>query len=274
MDTATARAVTTTSSVGSKTIRVNGVEIPRAAIAQETQNHPAHRPLDAMKSASTALVVRELLLQEARRLAVPIEPASDGEGRRETDEEALVRGLIDREVRTPEADRASCLRYYEQNRRGFRTPDLYAVRHILLLANRTDSPEVAQAILARLVVDPHEFAILASAHSACPSGKTAGNLGQIGPGQTVPEFESSLARIAVGTIHSEPVQTRYGLHIVAVDRRIDGRFLPFELVHDRIATWMHEKVRRGAIRQYVAILVGKADIQGIELTAASSPLVQ
>ncbi|MFN7191787.1 MAG: hypothetical protein ACK5U4_10175, partial [Rhodospirillales bacterium] len=94
MDTATARSAKTTSSVGSKTIRVNGVEIPRATIAQETQHHPARRPLDAMKSASAALVVRELLLQEARRLAVPIDPASDGEGRRETDEEALVRGLI------------------------------------------------------------------------------------------------------------------------------------------------------------------------------------
>jgi peptidyl-prolyl cis-trans isomerase C len=274
MDTATARSAKTTSSVGSKTIRVNGVEIPRATIAQETQHHPARRPLDAMKSASAALVVRELLLQEARRLAVPIDPASDGEGRRETDEEALVRGLIDREVSTPEADRAACLRYYEQNPHRFRTPDLYEVRHILLPANRIDSPEVAQAILARIVVDPHEFAALALAHSACPSGKTAGNLGQIGPRQTVPEFESALACILVGTIHPEPIKTRYGLHIVAVDRRIDGCFLPFELVHEKIAAWMHEKVRRSAIRQYVEILVGKADIQGIDLAAASSPLVQ
>jgi peptidyl-prolyl cis-trans isomerase C len=78
----------------------------------------------------------------------------------------------------------------------------------------------------------------------------------------------------VGTIHPEPVQTRYGLHVVAVDRRIEGRDLPFELVQDRIAEWMGEKVRRAAIRQYVSILAGRADIQGIDLEAASSPLVQ
>lgn len=257
-----------------KTISVNGVAIPRAAIAQETQHHPASKPLDAMKAASAALVVRELLLQEARRLAIPAEPASDGEGRRETDEEALVRGLIAREVRTPEADEAACRRFYEQNRRRFRTPDLYEARHILLPAIQADGPAMAQAILARLALEPGEFAALALAHSACPSGKTAGNLGQIGPGQTVPEFEDALARIAVGTIHPEPVETRYGLHIVALDRRIEGRDLPFEMVQGRIAEWMGEKVRRAAIRQYVSILAGRADIQGIDLDASTSPLVQ
>jgi peptidyl-prolyl cis-trans isomerase C len=227
-----------------------------------------------MKAASAALVVRELLLQEARRLAVPADPASDGEGRRETDEEAMVRGLIEREVRTPEADEAACRRFHEQNPRRFRTPDLYEARHILLPANQPDSPAVAQAILARLALEPGDFAGLALAHSACPSGKTSGNLGQIGPGQTVPEFEEALARITVGTIHPEPVETRYGLHIVALDRRIEGRDLPFELVHERIAEWMSEKVRRAAIRQYVSILAGRADIQGIDLDTATSPLVQ
>jgi peptidyl-prolyl cis-trans isomerase C len=80
--------------------------------------------------------------------------------------------------------------------------------------------------------------------------------------------------MTVGTIHAEPVQTRFGLHVVALDRRIEGRDLPFELVHARIAAWMGEKVRRVAIQQYVSILAGKADIQGIDLAAATSPLVQ
>lgn len=257
-----------------KAIRVNGVVIPRAAIAQETQHHPADRPLDAMKAATAALVVRELLLQEARRLAIPAEPASDGEGRRETDEEALVRGLIEREVRTPDADEAACRRFYEQNRRRFRTPDLHEARHILLPANQPDNQAVAAAILARLAVAPTEFGALALAHSACPSGRAEGNLGQIGPGQTVAEFEQALAGMAAGTFHPEPFETRYGLHIVALDRRIEGRDLPFELVRERIAEWLGEKVRRAAIRQYVSILAGRADIEGIDLAGAASPLVQ
>lgn len=274
MSTTSACAAKPALLAGRKTISVNGVVIPRADIAQETQHHPATKPLDAMKAATAALVVRELLLQEARRLAIPAAPASDGEGRRETEEEALVRGLVEREVRTPEADEAACRRFHEQNRRRFRTPDLYEARHILFPANQPDGASLAQTILARLAVEPGAFAALALAHSACPSGKTEGNLGQIGPGQTVPEFEEALARIAIGVIHPEPIETRYGLHIVALDRRIEGRDLPFELVRERIAEWMGEKVRRAAIRQYVSILAGRADIQGIDLAASASPLVQ
>ena len=80
--------------------------------------------------------------------------------------------------------------------------------------------------------------------------------------------------MTVGAIHPEPIETRFGLHIMALDRRIEGRDLPFELVRERIAEWMGEKVRRVAIRQYVSILAGRADIKGIDLAASASPLVQ
>src|SRR5690606_6112998 len=48
-------------------ISVNGVVIERTAIAQEAQHHPAASPGESMRKAAEALVVRELLLQEARR---------------------------------------------------------------------------------------------------------------------------------------------------------------------------------------------------------------
>ncbi len=76
-----------------KTISVNGVEISRAAISRETQNHPAGKPIEAWQAAARALVVRELLLQEARRIALDPQPITDEEGRRETEDEALVRAL-------------------------------------------------------------------------------------------------------------------------------------------------------------------------------------
>lgn len=263
-----------------RTISVNGVPITRAAIAQETQNHPASRPLDAMKAASTALVVRELLLQEARRQAFAATPISDDEGRRETEEEALIRELVERDVVTPRADEAACRRYFEQNPRRFRTADLYEVRHILLSAApgdaavRQEATALAQSLIAQLAATPTAFDALAEAHSACPSGKTGGSLGQIGPGQTVPEFESALGTMTVGVVHPAPVETRYGLHVIALDRRIEGRELPFDMVRDRIAEWLDEKVRRTAIQQYVAILAGRAEIVGIDIAASPSPLVQ
>ena len=259
---------------------VNGILIARETIAQELQHHPAGSPAEAWTGAVRALVVRELLLQEARRLGLVAIPADDGVGRHETEEEALVRTLVEQEVCTPQADDAACRRYYDQNRQRFRSAGLYEARHILLAAAPGDIPARATArdhariLIAELASDPSVFSTLAAIHSACPSGKIGGSLGQIGPGQTVPEFETALASMTVGCVHPKPVETRYGVHVLALDHRLEGRDLPFELVRTPIAAWLDEKVRRVAIQQYVSILAGRAKIEGIALTSAASPLVQ
>lgn len=263
-----------------KPVSVNGVTIPRDAIAREVQNHPAGKPVEAWGKAAEALVVRELLLQEARRIPITAAPLTDVEGRRETEDEALVRGLIEREVVTPKADAATCRRYYEVNRQRFRSADLYAVRHILCAAapgdatGRTEARQLADAVIAELKRDPNRFAALAAAHSACPSREVGGSLGQVSRGQTVPEFEAALARLPVGAVPETPVETRYGFHVVVVDRRIEGAPLPFEAVEGVIARWLDERARHTAIRQYIAMLAGRATITGIELEGAATPLVQ
>jgi peptidyl-prolyl cis-trans isomerase C len=257
-------------------VSVNGIAIARDLIAREVQHHPAKTPSEAWKAAARALAVRELLLQEARRLAVGAEPLSDGEGRRETSDEAAIRALVDREVQTPVADAATCARYYEQNRRRFRSPDIYEAAHILFAADKADAPRYAQArddaaaALATLRQHPGQFADLARAHSTCPSAAQGGNLGQLTAGQTTPEFEQALFALAPGAIAAQPVATRYGFHIVRLDRKIEGRALPFELVADRIAEYLQEAVRRRALAQYIARLAGAARIEGIDLASAES----
>jgi peptidyl-prolyl cis-trans isomerase C len=257
-------------------VTVDGVTIRRDAIARETQNHPAAKPVEAWLAAARALVVRELLLQEARRLAIAADPVCDEEGRRETDEEALVRQLIEQQVATPEPDEESCRRIYDRNRARFRSSDLCAVRHILLPAAPADrtararAREQAEAILAAVTREPASFAELAGAHSACPSSVQGGSLGQISRGQTVPEFEAALATLDDSGI----IETRYGYHVVVVDPRIEGRELPFEIVRPRIAEWLSERARHIAIRQYIAMLAGKAQITGIDLGAGSSSLTR
>jgi len=57
-----------------RTVSVNGTVIPRDVIAREMQNHPASKPLEAWQAAARALVVRELLLCEARRLGITSAP--------------------------------------------------------------------------------------------------------------------------------------------------------------------------------------------------------
>lgn len=261
-------------------VTINGIEIPRAEIARETQNHPAKSPIEAWKAAARALAIRELLLQEARRLDIIAHPMSDDEGRRETEEEALVRLVIEREVMTPKAGVEDCQRYYAQNLRRFRSPAIFEVSHILLIAPSGDRKARAGArgqadlVIAKLQATPAAFAGLAQQYSACPSREVGGNLGQIGPGQTVPEFEQALGALAVGVIHGEPIESRYGFHIVRLDRREDGRQLPFELVRPRIAAYLEVHVRRTAIRQYIGLLAGRATVSGIDLNASNSTLLQ
>ncbi len=260
------------------TVSVNGVVILRADIALETQNHPASTPTEAWKAASRALVIRELLLQEATRLDIRAEPLTDELARRETPDEARIRAVIDQEVFVPAADEASCRRYYDQNLPRFRSPDLFEVSHILFAAASDDNSAFknarndAEKLITALELEPGLFAEYARQYSVCPSGELGGNLGQIGPGQTVPEFERALPCMQVGKVHDQPVQTRYGFHVVRVNRHEPGRQLPFDLVASRIGFYLEDRVRHTAFSQYICLLASTATISGIELVASRSAL--
>jgi peptidyl-prolyl cis-trans isomerase C len=71
-----------------------------------------------------------------------------------------------------------------------------------------------------------------------------------------------------------PVETRYGVHVLRLDAREDGRQLPFEAVQERIADYLQQQSWNRAVAQYISILAGKARIEGLRMAAASSPLVQ
>ena len=114
---------------------------------------------------------------------------------------------------------------------------------------------------------------MASNHSACStSAADGGRLGQITRGQTVPEFEAALERMQPGDMAI--AETRYGFHVVRMDRRAEGQTLPFELAKERIAGYLAASVERRALAQYVSILAGRAEIAGISLAATDTPLVQ
>jgi len=255
-----------------RAVSVNGVTIPRGEIARETQNHAAPTPIGAWKAAARALVIRELLRQEAGRRGIIAMPLEDGEGRRETEDEAAMRALVETDVRLPEADEGTCRRYYEQNRAKFRSAALYAPRHILLAATPDDRAareavrNEAERLAAVLNEKPLLFEAIATEVSACPSGKTGGALGQIGPGQTVPEFEKALEMIPVGDAVTL-VETRYGFHLVRLDHKEPGRELPFEIVRERIKAYLEEAVRHRAMRQYVEELAARATIVGVDFSA-------
>ncbi len=257
-------------------VSVNGVAIARDAIQQEMQHHPAAKPIVAWQHAARALVVRELLMQRASHLGIAAAPVCDADGRRETDEEATVRALVECEVAVPEPDEETCRRYYRRNQTRFRSPDIYEASHILFAADRADHEAYAQAranaaaVLATLQDNSDSFAALARAWSQCPSAAQGGSLGQITSGQTTPDFERALVELAPGELCAEPVATRYGFHVIRLERKHEGQVLPYEAVAGRIADYLSESVRRRAGAQYIARLVSAAQIEGIAMDGAEA----
>ncbi|MCC0056761.1 MAG: peptidylprolyl isomerase [Rhodobiaceae bacterium] len=260
-------------------ISVNGVEIREEDILSEAQNHPAVAPGEAVRSAARALVVAELLSQEAARQDILVAPETDDEGRRETERDAAIRGLLDREISVPAADDTTCRRYYENNLAKFRSAPLYEARHILLTVPPGDetadrqAKEAAASISDRIKSDPTLFSELALRHSACPSRQQYGSLGQLAPGSTVAEFEAALETMTTGEI-SGPVRSRFGYHVIALDRKIEPRQLPYEIVAERVAAWLEASSWSKAVAQYIAILAASADVRGIDMDTADGPLVQ
>lgn len=255
-------------------VSVNGVQIAPEAMAQELQYHPAESREEAVFLAARALVIRELLQQRIRELGVQLEI-----GAGENEEEAATRLLLEREVKVPECDEATCVRYFESNRGRFHSAPLLAVRHILLECAPDDAEarhqalSQAEVLLLSLEEAPGAFAELALKYSACPSKAQGGSLGQVSKGQTVPELERQLFTLAPG-LASKPLESRYGWHVICVDQRIEGQPLPYEVVATAIRTQLQQGVWQKALVQYLQTLVGAADVRGIALQGADSPLVQ
>jgi peptidyl-prolyl cis-trans isomerase C len=217
--------------------------------------------------------VRELLRQRAVALGL-LDPSS-------TDEvtiEHAVEELLACEVATPAPTKEECRRYYKRHPHEFHNGELVHARHILFqVTPLVRVPEIrarAEEMLTELLREPERFAAVAREMSNCPSGQHGGNLGQIGRGDTVPEFEKVLFRLGPTGLLREVVRTRFGFHIVAVDQRIPGAKLPFDVVRKTIAERLRALVEEKAIRQYVSVLAGQADIQGADLDGAATPLVQ
>ena len=132
----------------------------------------------------------------------------------------------------------------------------------------------AEDIIKALHSEEADFASLAQAHSDCPSKGQGGNLGQITKGQTVPEFETFLFEMEEGQLCPVPVKSRFGAHVLYLERKVEGKTVPFEAVAQKIKDYLEESTLRAASAQYISILAGQAKIKGFEMPGSDSPLVQ
>ena len=126
---------------------------------------------------------------------------------------------------------------YVVDPRKFDAPPEIAVSHVLF-ATPPHSVEEATRLAAAArstVLAGADFAALARERSEDPSAKAnAGSLGTIRIGQTDPAFERAAFALArVGEV-SEPVRTDFGVHLIRLDARKEGRPSTFDQVKPRL----------------------------------------
>ncbi|WP_166039017.1 peptidylprolyl isomerase [Sphingosinicella sp. YJ22] len=255
---------------------VNGVEIDPEAIAQEIQHHPAPDAETAWIEAARALAVRELLLQEARRLGLEPDPETDEAGRAEAEDDALVRMLLEEEVQPANAGETECRRYYDANVERFRTPDLFDAAHILIEPEGEDEAAWASAearardIAAKVGDNDTAFAAAARAFSGCASAQQDGSLGQIRRGELVASVQAGIEALADGETGHEPVRSRFGWHVLRLQRRIEGQILPFEAVRERIADMLEARSWSVEAARYIADLARRGQVEGVLIEGAAA----
>ena len=206
---------------------------------------------------------------------------------------------LEQELQLPDPSETACRRHHAAHPARYRSGERVRVRHILFavtpgmdvvrLRNRAETclldvrcHDGSRGSTAKSVASNTSstsdasdgFAKSARELSNCPSGEDGGDLGWLANTDCAPEFARELfGHVEVGVL-PRLVHSRFGLHVVEVIEREGGVAQSFESVRGAVATALRQQTYVAALRQYLQVLAGQARIEGVDLDAASSPLVQ
>ncbi|MBN1842353.1 MAG: peptidylprolyl isomerase [Deltaproteobacteria bacterium] len=149
-------------------------------------------------------------------------------------------------------------RYYKENRHKFSSPPKVEARHILLR-----SREEAEKVMERLR-NGEEFTQLAKEFSIdLPMALEGGSMGTIEKGRTLPALEKVLFTLNEREV-SNIVKTRYGYHILTVDKIIPASFGSYEEVKNDIKKIVLRQNEAKAFDEMATKLEKDADIRIFE----------
>ncbi|MEO8507709.1 MAG: peptidylprolyl isomerase [Betaproteobacteria bacterium] len=193
-----------------------------------------------------------------------------------------IEALLARSLAVPEPSDDACRRHFAAHAAGYRTGDRARVRHILFAVTPgVDVRALRQRAEAALLDvrchrdgEADRFAAAAAELSNCPSGAQGGDLSWLTRDDCAPEFAREIfAGPEIGVL-PRLVHSRFGLHVVEVLAREAGADQPFESVRGAVAMALRQTAYVTALRQYLQLLAGAADVRGVALDSADTPLVQ
>ena len=228
----------------------------------------------------------ELLRQQAQReglLAADDAPGLDG-ATSEAAADAIER-LLDTALELPEPTDAAGRRHYAAHAGRYAIGEKVRARHVLFAVTPgVDVQQLRQRAEACLLdvrnTTPQEqaagdrFAAAAKSTSNCPSGAQGGDLGWLTAQDCAPEFARELFGQAEVGVLPRLVHSRFGLHVVEVLERAAGTTPPYEQVRATVLATLRQQSFATALSQYLQLLAGQAQMHGVELEGAETPLVQ
>lgn len=191
-----------------------------------------------------------------------------------------IEALLERELLTPEPSDEACRRHHAANLARYAVGERVQVRHVLFAVTPGVDVNALRQRAEACLIDlrsssaAERFAEVAASTSNCPSGAQGGELGWLTAADCAPEFARELLGHAEIGVLPRLVHSRFGLHVVEVLARESGAQPPFEAVRAAVAQSLRQQSFATALRQYLQLLAGQAQVQGVELDAASTPLVQ
>ena len=171
-------------------------------------------------------------------------------------------------------------RYYDQHRDEYRVAEQVKVSHILVKTPLpapgakedekagADARAKAEDVLKQLKAGG-DFAKLAEKYSDDPgSAKSGGELGWIGRGRTVPEFEKAAFSLGKGQT-SDLVKSTYGFHIIRVEDKQTAHLKTLAEVKNEIEEKVKQEKIAHATETAANALLSQARTDGFDKAAAA-----
>ena len=170
--------------------------------------------------------------------------------------------------------------YYDQHRDEYRVPEQVNVSHILIKTPLpapgakedekaiADARAKAEGVLKELKAGG-DFAKLAEKYSDDPgSAKSGGDLGWIGRGRTVPEFEKAAFSLGKGQT-SDLVKSSYGFHIIRVEDKQEAHLKTLAEVKSEIEEKVKQQKTARSTETAANALLSQARTDGFDKAAAA-----
>jgi len=233
---------------------VNGVAVPQIYanfVRQGRVNRGGPPETLSDEAIRDAVIAAELMAQEAKRKGLDSGPTLLAAIEFQK-KELLSKALMEDFVRANPISEDAVKSEYEKAKTVAGTTE-YRPRHILVASEKE-----AKEVITRLTTGKKaKFEDLAKKHSSDSSADNGGDLGWILPANLVPEFANAMIKMKKGEITRNPVQSKFGWHVIRMDdsRKLD--FPEYDKLKNRIASQMQQQ----QLRKYVQELRASARIE-------------